>query len=153
MRKVLMTSAILLALGACGRSREEVRQDGPANVTVDTATGHAEVRAGGAAMASLPEGIPAYPGASTTASVDVTGRSAEGQGHVVTFTTSDAPAQVINFYAQAVGHAGYTIANQATLGPTAMLTAQKGPHDAVTITATGAGGATQVNIVVASEAR
>jgi hypothetical protein len=55
---------------------------------------------------------------------------------------------VIAFYARAVGGAGYRVAQQMTIGPTAMLTARKGESQAVTITATQAAGATQVQIVV-----
>jgi hypothetical protein len=151
MRARLMVAAALLALVACGRSETDVQQSGPGNVTVETPNGSAVVRMGGGAAASLPAGLPAYPGADTSASIGVSGASEQGQGRIVTFTTSDAPAQVIAFYAQAVGAAGYTIANQATMGPTAMLTAQKGPGDTVTVTATQAGTTTQVNIVAAGE--
>ena len=150
MRRLIIGTG-LLALAACGRSGTEVRQDAAGNVTVDSPEGHAAVRRG-APIAGLPEGVPAYPGADTSASVDVTGTSPDGQqGRVVTFTTPDPPAQVIGFYARSVGGAGYTIASQATMGPTAMLTAQKTGGKTITITATQAGAATQVNIVVAGE--
>ena len=147
----------LLALAACGQSGTEaqddgaeVSQDGAGNVSVESSEGTATVRRG-AAIAGLPEGVPAYPGADTSASVDVTGASPEGeQGRVITFTTADPPAQVIAFYARSVGGAGYSIANQATMGPTAMLTAQKAGGRTITVTATQAGASTQVNIVVAS---
>src|SRR6188508_312823 len=101
MRKAIIGVA-LLALAACGRSGTEVRddgteisQDGNGNLAVASADGSARVRSG-APMAGLPEGVPAYPGADTSASVDVTGASPEGdQGRVLTFTTPDSPAQVI----------------------------------------------------------
>lgn len=160
MHRGLMTGAALLALAACGRGNDAANRQAaagqaqpPANITVTTPEGTAEIRTGGGAASGLPEGIPAYPGASTTGSVDVSGASAQGQGHVVMFTTSDPPAQVIAFYAQAVGGAGYSIAQQMTVGPTAMLTAQKGEGEAVTITATQAGGATQVQVVAGHDRR
>lgn len=153
-RRATILSA-LLALAACGRGDGEAnRQAAPgavqplANVVVTTPEGRAEVRTGTAAPGALTEGIPAYPGASVAASVDVTGASAQGRGHVVAFTTSDPPAQVIGFYRQAVGAAGYRVAQQMNMGPTAMLTAERGGGEAVTITATQAGGATQVQVVV-----
>jgi hypothetical protein len=151
MRGRLMVAAALLALAACGQSETDVQQSGPGNVTVETPNGSAVVRMGGATAASLPAGLPAYPGADTSASIDVSGASEQGQGRVVTFTTSDSPAQVIAFYTQAVGASGYIIASQATMGPTAMITARKGSADTVTVTATQAGTTTQVNIVAAGE--
>jgi hypothetical protein len=106
----------------------------------------------GCAPAGLPEGVPAYPGADTSASIDVTGADLEGrQGRVVTFMTPDPPAQVIAFYTRSVGGAGYTIANQSTMEPTAMLTAEKAGGRTITVTATQAGATTQVNIVVAND--
>ena len=154
MHRAAMTGLALLALGGCGRSGGEANRQAapgpgqpPANIVVTSPEGRAEVRTGVAASA-LPGGIPAYPGASLAGSVDVSGAAAEGQGHVVAFTTPDSPAQVIAFYGQAVGAAGYRVAQQMNMGPTAMLTATRGEGEAVTVTATGAGGATQVQIVV-----
>jgi hypothetical protein len=154
MGRGLMAGAALLALAACGRGDDAANRQAaagpaqpPANIMVTTVDGRAEIRTGGGAASALPEGIPAYPGATTTGSVDVSGASAQGQGHVVMFSTGDSPAEVIAFYARAVAGAGYGIAQQMNVGPTAMLTAQKGEGEAVTITATQAGGATQVQIV------
>jgi hypothetical protein len=156
--RTLIIGAGLLALAACGRGGTEVRhdgteisQDGTGNVAVESADGSARVRRG-APLAGLPEGVPAYPGADTSASVDVTGASPEVRhGRVLTFTTPDSPAQVLGFYARSVAAAGYTIATQATMGPTTMLTAQKTGGKTITVTAAQAGATTQVNIVVASE--
>lgn len=149
-----MTGAALLALAACGRGGGEANRQAapgaaqpPANVVVTTPEGHAEVRTG-AAPGAIAEGIPAYPGATAAGTVDVTGGSAEGQGHVVAFSTPDPPDRVIAFYAQAVGAAGYRVAQQMNVGPTAMLTATRGAGEAVTVTATAAGGTTQVQVVV-----
>ena len=150
----LIAGAALLALAACGRggnAPEERDRTQPANITITAPDGHAEVRTGSGALAGLPEGVPAYPGADTTGSVDVSGAGAQGQdqGRILGFRTSDTPAQVIAFYAQSVGGAGYRIANQMTMGPTASLTAQRGEGEVVNIVATQAGGATQVQIIIA----
>jgi hypothetical protein len=160
MHRGLITGAALLALAACGRGNVEANRQAaagqaqpPANIVVTTADGRAEIRTGGGAASGLPEGIPAYPGASTTGSIDVSGASARGQGQVVMFTTGDPPAQVIAFYAQAVGGAGYSIAQQMTIGPTAMLTAHKGEGEAVTITATQAGSVTQIQVMAGHDRR
>jgi hypothetical protein len=74
----------------------------------------------------------------------------KSQGNVVVFTTTDPPAQVIAFYVQAAGGAGYRVAQQMNMGPTAMMTATRGEREdeGLTVTATGAGGATQVQVVV-----
>lgn len=152
MMRYWVTGAALLALAACGRGGEANREAAPgqppANIIVTRPEGRAEVRTGSAAPGAIAEGIPAYPGATAAGSVDVSGASAEGQGHVVAFTTADPPAQVIGFYRQAVSAAGYRVAQQMTMGPTAMLTAQRGEGEAVTVTATQAAGATQVQVVV-----
>jgi hypothetical protein len=162
MRSKAMTGATLLALfalAACGRGGGEAsRQAGagnastggmPADIRISTANGTAEIHAGGAALAGLPEGIPAYPNAAPGQAIDINGGSAEGHGRILGFSTSDAPAQVIAFYAQAVPAAGYTIANRMDMGATATLTARRGQGQAVNIVATQAGGGTQVQIILA----
>jgi hypothetical protein len=152
MRRGWTIGAALVALAGCG-GREEANQAAagqgqpPANVVVSAPEGRAEVRTGGAA-AAMPGGLPAYPGASGTGSVDVTGAAAEGSGHIVGFTTPDPPSQVIAFYAQAATGAGYRIAQQMNMGPTAALTAVRAEGEAVSVTATQAGGTTQVQVVV-----
>ncbi|MEA3030445.1 MAG: hypothetical protein QOG13_1770 [Sphingomonadales bacterium] len=152
MRNRLLIGAALLALAGCGQSgggaEERARTAPPANIIVTSPEGTAEVRTGGA-LTGLPEGIPAYPGADTTASVDVSGGQAQDRGRVIGFRTSDTPAQVVAFYGQSVGGAGYRIANQMNMGPTASLTAQRGEGEVVNIVATQAGGFTQVQIIVA----
>ncbi|HEV2818647.1 MAG TPA: hypothetical protein VGW40_15665 [Allosphingosinicella sp.] len=155
MRRYRAIAGALLALAACGRGGDEANRQAapgaaqpPANITVTTPEGRAEVRTGGAAPGAIAAGIPAYPGATVAGTVDVTGASAEGTGHVVAFTTADPPAQVIGFYRQAAEAAGYRVAQQMNMGPTAMLTAARGESEGVTVTATRAGGTTQVQLVV-----
>jgi hypothetical protein len=147
-----LIGAALLALAGCGQSgggaEERAKTPPPANITMTSPEGTAEVRTGGA-PAGLPEGVPAYPGADTTASVDVSGGQAQDRGRILGFRTPDTPAQVIAFYARSVSGAGYRIANQMNSGPTATLTAQRGAGEAVNIVATQIGGATQLQIIVA----
>lgn len=159
MRSGMICGAALLALAACGRGGGEAeRQAAPANasvrtapadITITTPNGTAEIHTGGA-LAGLPEGIPAYPNADAGQNVDIAGGSGPGQGRIQGFSTRDTPAQVIAFYAQAVGAAGYTIANRMDMGATATLTARRGQSGAVNIVATQAAGATQVQIIVAA---
>jgi hypothetical protein len=156
MRSSLILGAALLALAACGRGGEAQRQAGsahvsmsgtPADITISTPNGTAEIHAGAAALANLPEGVPAYPNADAGQAIDINGGSAQGHGRVIGFGSHDSPAQVVAFYAQSLGAAGYTIANQMSMGPTASLVAQHGQGQSVSIVATEAGGSTRVEII------
>lgn len=158
MKQRLIIAVAVLTLAGCGRGGGEAdrRADqtappAPANITIATPEGQAEIRTG--AGAALPAGLPPYPGAVANAAVEVSGVSPQDQGGIYGFSTSDAPAQVIAFYAEAARRGGYTIANQMNMGATATLTAQKGGGEAVNITATQAGGATQVQLIVAHNQR
>ena len=153
----LIAGAALLALAACGRGSDAGRQAGganvafsgtPANITISMPNGTAEIHAGTGAPASMPEGIPAYPNANAGETIDINSAAAGGRGRVVGFATHDAPAQVIAFYAQALGAAGYTIANQMNMGPTASLAAQRGEGQGVSVVATAAGDTTRVEVIV-----
>lgn len=150
-RYILVLAMTVIVTGGCGRrsASDEEAQRSPPNVSVTTPGGHAEIRTGDRAMASLPGGLPAYPNADVHGSIDATGGSAQGQGRIVTFGTSDSPGQVINFYAQAAGRAGYAIANQMDMGATATLSARQSGGGALNIVATQTNGATQVQIVAA----
>ncbi|MBV9883635.1 MAG: hypothetical protein JO276_11555 [Sphingomonadaceae bacterium] len=157
--RAIIIGAGLLALAGCGRGGGTETQAGnvnvratPGDITISTPNGVAQIHTG-TGTAALPEGIPAYPNAEAGQSMDVSGASAQGQGHVVSFGTHDSPAQVIDFYVRAAGGAGYQIVNQMNMGATATLTARKGEGQAVNVVATQAGGATQVQIVVADGTR
>lgn len=112
MRGGVIMGAALLALAACGRGGSEADRQAasgnvsvsgaPADIRISTANGTASIQTGGA-LAGLPEGIPAYPNVDAGQNVDINGGSAPGQGRIQSFSTRDAPAQVIAFYAQAVG--------------------------------------------------
>jgi hypothetical protein len=154
MRGRWLCGAALLALAACGRGGERqvvagnVAMSGaPGDITISTPNGSAQIHSGaGAGLANSPEGIPAYPNQVAGQSIDLNGGSAPGQGHILSFATHDAPAQVIAFYAQAVAAAGYTVANRLDMGPASELTAQRGQGQAIQIVATPAGDATRVQV-------
>jgi hypothetical protein len=160
MRTGLILGAAVLALAACGRSGTTIQagpggnvtmSGAPGDITISTPNGTAQIHAGGGAAPAAPaDGIPAYPNAETGAgqSVDLSGGSAQGQGHILSFGTHDAPAQVVDFYKQALVAAGYTIANEMHMGPTASLAAQRGQGQGVSVVATPAGGETRVEIIV-----
>jgi hypothetical protein len=153
MHRPSMIAAALLALAGCGRGGGEANRqsapagEAPANIIIATADGTAEIRTGTGA-AGLPEGIPAYPGADPNAAVQVTGGAPGAEGGLFGFRTSDAPAQVIAFYAAAAGSGGYRIANRMEMGATATLTAEKGDGTVINVIATPAGGFTQVQLIV-----
>ena len=161
MRGNWMIGAALLALAACGRSGGEAQRGAgnvaiggaPGDITISTPNGTAQIHAGTGAPAGLPEGIPAYPNVQAGQSVDISGGSVQGQGRILSFSTPDAPAQVIAFYAQAVAAGGYSVANRMDMGATSALTATRGEGQAVNIVATQAGGGTQVQIIIGASVR
>lgn len=156
--------AALLALSACGGGAgNEAANTGsgatpppaapgqpPAEISISTPRGKAEIRSGAGAAASWPEGVPPYPGADTNQSVDVAGGAPGGAGRILGFRTGNSPQQVIAFYAPAVVRGGYSIANQMDMGQTATLTARRGQNGVLNITATRTGDVTQVQIIAAA---
>lgn len=161
MRSGLIIGAAFLALAGCGRSGGEAERQAaagnvsvsgaPGDITISTPNGTASIHTGGA-PAAMPEGIPPYPNADAGQNIDINGGSAPGQGRILSFSTHDAPAQVIAFYAQAIAGAGYTVANRMDVGAYSTLTARRDGGQAVNIVATQAAGATRVQIIVAAGA-
>ena len=119
----------------------------PAQISVNTPDGRAEVRTGVGA-AAWPEGLPPYPGATADQSVNVTGASPQGSGRIVGFRTPDPAAQIISFYADAAGRAGYRVLSRMDAGATATLALQRDGGENVAVTATRIGDYTQGQIVV-----
>jgi hypothetical protein len=164
MRAIIVLATSLLALSACGGAgtgNEGAAKAGPgasppasaqppADISIATPQGKAEIRSGSAAVANWPEGVPPYPGADTNQSVDVSGGAPGNAGRILGFRTSDTPQQVIAFYAPAVVRGGYSVANQMDLGQTATLSARRGQSEALNITATRTGDVTQVQIIAAA---
>lgn len=167
MRAIYALATSLLTLSACGGGGGGAGNDGgaaktgpaasppaaarqPADISISTPQGKAEIRSGGAAIANWPEGVPPYPGADTNQSVDVSGGAPGGAGRILGFRTNDTPQQVIAFYAPAIVRGGYSVANQMDLGQTATLSARRGQGEALNITATRTGDVTQVQIIAAA---
>jgi hypothetical protein len=166
MRAIVALATSVLTLAACGAGGGSAGNEGaakagpgagppasgqpPAEISIATPQGKAEIRSGSAAVANWPEGVPPYPGADTNQSVDVTGGAPGGAGRILGFRTGDTPQQVIAFYAPAIVRGGYSVANQMDLGQTATLSARRGQGEALNITATRAGNVTQVQIIVAA---
>jgi hypothetical protein len=135
--------------GAAGPGSVTPPAPPPANITIATPDGSAEIRSGDATLANWPEGVPAYPGADSR-SVNVTSGAPGQAGRILGFRTIDSPQRVINFYADAILRSGYNIENQMDLGESATLSARRGQSVALNITATRAADATQVQIVAAA---
>jgi hypothetical protein len=157
----LIAVATVLALAACGRGGGEAERQAaagnasvsvtPGDIRISTPNGTAEIHAGGA-PAGLPEGVPAYPNTDAGQNIDINGGTAPGQGRILSFSTHDAPALVIAFYAQAVVAGGYTVANRMDMGSASTLTARSGNGQAINVVATQAGGGTRVQIIIAAGA-
>jgi hypothetical protein len=162
MRSRLIAGVALLGLAACGRSGGDAERQAaagnvavsgtPADITISTPNGTATIHAG-SAPAGLPEGIPAYPNTVPGQNLDINGGSGPGQGRILGFSTPDAPAQVIAFYAQAIPAGGYVVANRMDMGASSTLSARRGTDQAVNIVAVQAGSNTRVQIIVAAGAR
>jgi hypothetical protein len=94
--------------------------------------------------APAPNEIPIYPGADTNGGAAI----ANAAAHVRTFTTPDAPAQVVQFYSGAAGRAGYTIDSQIDAGDTGAVVARRGSGgDVLQVTARRTGGVTRVQLI------
>ncbi len=151
--RTMMSVAALLALAGCGQPAPQPgggNAAAPAEGTFATPDGKGEARTGEAALTGLPDGIPAYPGADTSAAIQISGDAAEGEGRVVAFRTTDPPPQVIAFYAGAAERAGFRIQDRRDMGSTAMLAAGRDNGDTLSITATGMPSGTQVQIMAGS---
>jgi hypothetical protein len=123
---------------------------GAGDITISTPDARTEVRSGTAA-APYPDGIPRYPGATADQSVSVSGASAQNSGRILGFRTNDQAAQVIAFYAEAAGRAGYRVVGRLASGPNATLILQRGAEN-VSISASRVGTFTQGQIIVAGPA-
>jgi len=156
MRRIIMTSAIALALGGCGQGAPQAGQGNAAAPAppgaLASADGSSEVR-NDAAFAGLPEGIPPYPRTDGRGAMQM-GDPAEEHGvRIMAFRTPDPPAAVIAFYAEAGERAGYREVRRAEAGPSTALGLARADGDALNVTATGSGGMTRVQIMSGNERR
>lgn len=121
MMKSITTLVVLFALAGCGAKKTEQtiatadgstikveQKDGEAaaKITATSANGTATMTTGGAGQwpAGLADYAPAYPGGEVGASFS--GSSNDGAGGMVTFTTSDSPDRVVEFYKARAAAAG-----------------------------------------------
>ena len=152
MWRTLMTGAALLALAGCGdRATEADSGGGAANSAGRSYTspdGRSEVREGDAALSGLPEGIPPYPHADPDGAIQFGGASEEGEMRVMGFRTADPPADVIAFYADAAGRAGFREGQRVAAGPSQVLGFERDNGDVMNVTATATARGTHVQIMV-----
>lgn len=165
MHRPILVTTLLVTLAGCGGTpaNQAAQAPGqpsaqapgpgqpPGGISVATPDGRAEIRTG-AGAAPYPDGLPQYPGATADQSVNVTGSSPQGSGRILGFRTGDPAAQVIGFYADAAGRAGYRVVSRMDTGGSATLIVQRGAGETVSISATRIGDFTQAQIVVAGAA-
>lgn len=155
MRGMIVTGTLLLALGGCGGGAPQAdRGDaaGPAQGSLASPDGRSEVRAD-ADFAGLPEGIPPYPRVNPGGAIQFGGPAEEGEMRVMGFRTADPPAEVIAFYADAAGRAGFRVGQRANAGPSAVLGLERDNGDVMNVTATGTPGGTSVQIMTGQQRR
>jgi hypothetical protein len=155
-RSTIVAAAAVSLLGACG-SRDAangtvvaqangttVTKQADGTTTITSPQGSAQIHTG-APSGALPGGLPAYPSAQAAGGMEISGTTQGQQGRVVTFTTADQPRQVLDFYANAAQQAGMQTLARTEMGGSSSLALMKG-NEAVTVTATGGEGGTQVQI-------
>lgn len=125
-----------------------ITQDGSGNMTITSDKGTAQITTG-AVTGDMPGGLPAYPNAQTQGGINFSGQGEGGSGRVVSFSTTDQPAQVIEFYARAAAAGGMQTVGRTTMGAAEALTLSRG-DEGIVVTATALGGSTQVQIAAGS---
>ena len=152
MRRTIMTGAALLALAGCGDGATEAGSgagaENSAGASYTSPDGRSEVRSGDAALSGLPEGIPPYPRADPGGAIQFGGASEEGEMRAMGFRTADAPADVIAFYADAAGRAGFREGQRASSGPSQSVGFERDNGEVMNVIATAAPGGTNVQIMV-----
>lgn len=125
MKRIFPALAAML-LAACGSSDEpsmEVGDGAEGAPTLDFSDGEGNqvsVQGGEAAIAALPPGFTAYPGATVVSSTAV-GTGDGGGGVILVMTTSDGPEQVIEFYRTQALAAGVRLDGQVTTGSNTLI--------------------------------
>ena len=153
MRRTFMTGAALLALAGCGDGASEggAGAENSTGTSYTSPDGRSEVRSGDAALSGLPEGIPPYPRADPGGAIQFGGASEEGEMRAMGFRTADPPADVIAFYAEAAGRAGFHEGQRTVSGPSHALGFERDNGDVMNVIATASAGGTSVQILVGNQ--
>lgn len=155
MQRTMIATTLLLALAACGSGAPGTGNEAaaaPGQAPQASPDGRSEVRAD-ARFSGLPEGIPAYPRVNPGGAIQMGGESDANEMRVMAFRTTDTPAQVISFYADAGARAGFRIVHRAEAGPSTALGLARDNGDALNVTATGTPTGTSVQIMAGHERR
>jgi hypothetical protein len=155
MQRMIITGALLLALGGCGRGAPPAAGNmaaNPAQARLASPDGRSEVRRD-ADFSGLPAGIPAYPRVIGSGALQMGGVSDGNEMRVMAFQTADTAIQVIDFYAAAGARAGFREIHRATTGPRAVLGLERGNGDVMNVTATQTPHETRVQIMAGREGR
>jgi hypothetical protein len=132
----ILVLALGLVVSACGKAQQT--KEGAASV--DARAQRAVVNMGGgqnttlgmSAPADLPAYAAVYPGATVSSSVTGVGGSTSG---MLTFTTPDAPEQVLGFYRQRAAAAGLTrVAETAQNKAQTFVASKPGSSETVNVT-------------------
>ena len=128
-----LTSALALALAACGSGTSgtfedengetgsyQVDRDGDeTTATVKTADGTMRMRSGADVPVDLPRGFSIYPGATIISNTTFDGE--QGKGALVSIESSDAAAELVDFYKGQAEKAGVDIEMEMTAGDMSMI--------------------------------
>lgn len=139
MMRLVATAIALFALAACGEKKpqqtittadgstikvEQHEGEDSAKITATSSEGTATMTTGGGGQwpAGLTDYAPAYPGGEVGASF--AGSSKDGAGGMVTFTTSDSPDKVVEFYKTRATAAGLDDVSNMDINGTKMFAAK-----------------------------
>jgi hypothetical protein len=136
--KIIATVICALVTG-CGGAAENGEGSGAVTSLEGADSANAAIR-------DLPAGLPAYPSAEEARSSDITGTDNGQPGRRVSFTTTDEPKQVIEYYAAAAQRLGIEVANRTADASSATMTLTR-DRDMITIAAIHTGLFSQVTIV------
>ncbi|MDY7097546.1 MAG: hypothetical protein SXU28_05355 [Pseudomonadota bacterium] len=92
---------------------------GEASATIETEAGTATMRSGSTVPVDLPAGFTLYPGAEVVTNTVVS--QGEGQGALLTMTSSDSPEEVAAFYKQQAEKAGVEIQMELSVNDGKMI--------------------------------
>jgi hypothetical protein len=135
--KFALAGLAALALSAC---------DADAGAASGQADGAPEILSGEGAIADLPSGFTAYPGASVTSANSIV--AGNGSGVIAVMNTSDTPEQVIAFYRGQAADAEVTITEESSRDGNLVI-AGEGPDGLVlAVSAMPGGGGTIVQLTV-----
>lgn len=111
---ILLAASLLLV--ACGSGQDEApsaQQPAESGISITGDDGERVQVAGGAeALAALPDGFTAYPGAQVTSSTAIS--TGTGGGVILVMQTGDSVEQVIEFYSTQATAAGVRLDGQVT---------------------------------------